>query len=200
MKKSNRKAIGIGIKAGIISSLCCVLPLILVILGIVSIGTALSIVQYKPYFIGLSILFLVASLILYFRKNKTCCGMDRKFFIRTAVTTHVLIFVLLLYVFVPIIVPSVYTEFSTTAFTVKSSDIHKLTLKINGMTCSGCAYGIGYQLEQLEGVIEAKVSFLERTGEVIYDPNKISKEQIINSEAFTSPYSAEIIKDELRGE
>lgn len=200
MNKINIKAIGIGIKAGIISSLCCILPLILVILGLVSIGAALRIVQYKPYFIGLSIIFLTGSFILYFKKNKTCCSINKKFFIGTAITMHILIFVLLLYIFVPIISPLVYTGFSTNAFSTKSSDTYKLLLKINGMTCSGCAYGIQYQLEQLEGVIEAKVSFSKGTGEVIYDSNKITKEQIVNSEVFINPYSAEIIKDELMGE
>ncbi|MBS1266287.1 MAG: hypothetical protein MAG795_00254 [Candidatus Woesearchaeota archaeon] len=200
MRKINIKAIGIGIKAGILSSLCCILPLILIILGLASIGTALKIVQFKPYFIGLSIVFLVSSLILFFKKNKTCCRTDKQFFIGTAIVTHILIFALLLYVFVPILAPSVYTRISTNTFAVNSPENHKLTLKINGMTCSGCAYGIQYQLEQLEGVTKAEISFSKGTGEVIYKPNKISTKQIIKSEAFSSLYSAEIIKDELMGE
>jgi copper chaperone CopZ len=200
MGKINIKAIGIGIKAGIISSLCCILPLILVIFGLVSIGTALRIVQFKPYFIGLSIVFLVVSLVLFLRKNKSCCITDKRFFVGTAIITHLLIFILLLYVFVPIIAPSVYTEVSINAFAVNSPENHKLTLKIDGMTCSGCAYGIQYQLEQLEGVIKAEVSFSKRNGEIIYNSNKISAERIINSEVFSNLYSAEIIKDELIGE
>lgn len=200
MGKINIKAIGIGIKAGILSSLCCILPLILVVLGLASIGTALKIVQFKPYFIVLSILFLVSSLILFFRKNKSCCRTDKNLFIGTAIATHILIFVLLLYVFIPILAPSVYTGFSTNTPVTKSSNLNKLTVKINGMTCSSCAYGIQYQLEQLEGVIEARVSFSKGIGEVIYNPDTISKEKIINSEAFDNLYSAEMIKDEVVGE
>lgn len=200
MKRINVKATVIGIKAGIISSLCCILPLILVTLGLVSMGTALGIVRYKPYFIGLSVIFLVSSLILYFKKNKTCCNINRNLFIGTAIITHVLVFITLLYVLVPTIAPSVYTGFSTTSFVTQSSTInsHKLILKINGMTCSGCAYGIQHQLQQLNGVTDAKVSFLEGIGEIVYNSDKITKEEIRDS--IKSPYSAIIINSKTVNE
>ncbi len=193
--KMNIKAILIGIKAGIISSSCCIIPLILVLFGLVSIGSALSFVKYKPYFILLGTIFLIGSLILYIRKDKACCTTNKKFLIGTAVVTHILIFILLLYVIVPIVAPVVYTGDSTNEALITSTS-HKLMLKINGMTCSSCAYGVQYQLQQLDGVIDADISFLDKTAEVIYNPDQISKEEIINSGVFERPYSAEIIKDE----
>ncbi len=196
MTKINVKAINIGIKAGVISSSCCILPLVLVILGLGSIGTALKISQYRIYFIGLSLIFLISSLFLYFKKNKSCHAVNKKMFVGTAIITQLLIFILLFYALAPIIAQSVYSKSSTNTFVTKSSNTRKIVLEIDGMTCSSCAYGIEYQLKQLDGIIEANVSFSESIGEIIYDPSKISEEQIIKSKIFTAPYSAKIIKGE----
>lgn len=60
------------------------------------------------------------------------------------------------------------------------------------MTCPSCAPGIEYALKQEDGVLEAKVSYQEGIGKVIYDPSKISKEEII---AAIKPYKAEMIEE-----
>lgn len=45
--------------------------------------------------------------------------------------------------------------------------------------------------------MEAKVSYSEGKGKITYDPNKTAEEEIIKSEIFKGPYSAEIIDDKI---
>jgi len=224
MKKHNKKSeikegISKGIFGGFLSSLCCVGPLIIVLLGLGSVSFALSMGQYRPYFLGLGILFIILAVGLHLnKKNKTCSincfsaeGIKReKTFIISLVLSMVIIYFLALYVLVPAISPMIYSnavakeqqtnqkaigevENSNIAL---NENLNKLNLKINGMTCTGCASGIQSILLSFEGVIDAKISYQDRTGEVIYNPSIITKEEIINSEAFTGQYSAEIISDE----
>ncbi len=78
--------------------------------------------------------------------------------------------------------------------TPNPENLRQLSLKINGMTCAGCAFGVQYSLKQLDGVVDAEINYLEGTGELIYDAGKISKERIVNDEAF-SIYPAEVVED-----
>lgn len=202
--KVDKKAVGIGLKAGIIASLCCIIPLILIIFGLASASVALKFVQYKPYFIGLSILFLVGSLWYYFRKRAcSVCApnenkISKKWFVGTAVSFHLLTFAILLYLLMPTISPFLYdwslgkAEVSSQS---NSNNLSQLTLKISGMTCSSCAAGIKYNLENLPGVSQAEVSYYKGQGTIIYNPEKITPEEILESQVFSdsSPYKAEII-------
>jgi copper chaperone CopZ len=49
-------------------------------------------------------------------------------------------------------------------------------------------------LEGLEGVEKASVSFLEKRGEVIFDPNKVSETVIVNK-VNEIGFSAKVIKE-----
>lgn len=68
----------------------------------------------------------------------------------------------------------------------------KLELKIRGMTCPSCAFGVEYALKQEDGVLEVKVSYPAGKGEVVYDASRIQKEDIV---AVIKPYTAEIIDE-----
>lgn len=204
--KIDKKAIGIGFKAGIIASLCCIIPLILIIFGLTSTSVALKFVQYKPYFIGLSIVFLAGSLWYFFRKGVcSACApnenkISKKWFVGTAIGFHLLTFAVLLYLLMPAISPFLYGLSSvqnTASFVDNPLELSQLNLKISGMTCSSCATGIEYELERLSGVIKAEVSFYQSKATITYDSNKITPKEILENEIFSdsSPYQAKIIQD-----
>jgi copper chaperone CopZ len=203
--KANKKAVSFGLKAGVIASLCCIIPLTLIILGLASVSFALKFVQYKLYFILLSIIFLACSL-WYFLKKQKCCvpgeKLNRKWFIGTALGVHLLTFLILLYILMPTVSPFLYhLSFEKTKPSALNnfSSLHQLTLKISGMTCSSCATGIQYELESLRGIIKAEVSFYSSQAIVAYDPNKIDQKEILESKIFlnSSPYHAKIIEDKI---
>lgn len=279
--KDNKSEIKEGAKAGfgagMLASLCCVGPLVIVLFGLGSISFALSLSQYKPYFLGLGFIFMIGAIGFHLkRKNKTCdinCfsveGLKKeRRFILSVIVSMGIIYVLALYVLVPAISPAVYsnTVSKATQLTppsnfericenngdswmkmkpmkdgkfvsnsecfgcmpdeknhicsiseylnfdksfgteikgspvnknnaITSSDLHKVYVKISGMDCGGCATGVQSILQSLNGVVEARVNYPEGTGEIIYNPDVLTKEDIINSDAF-STYTAEIVSDE----
>ena len=120
LNKDDKKPIKIGLWAGFIASLCCIGPLILIVLGIGGASTALAIGKQSPYFLALGILILVAGLgLYYFRKNKKCneCDTERLSWkkivtiIILACVSFLVVYYVLLYVLVPWLAPIVYQNF-----------------------------------------------------------------------------------------
>lgn len=69
---------------------------------------------------------------------------------------------------------------------------NEIKLKIEGMTCEGCAATISAYLKREDGVEKADVSYGEKKAKVVYDPDKTSPDKILRSRVFSGHYSAEI--------
>lgn len=52
------------------------------------------------------------------------------------------------------------------------------TLKVNGMTCGGCANNVAGALKAVEGVNDAQVSLERKEATVDFDENRTSPEQL----------------------
>lgn len=55
----------------------------------------------------------------------------------------------------------------------------KVQLKVEGMTCGGCAAGVEKAVNALEGVTESDVKFETALASIAFDNEKVSTEQII---------------------
>jgi len=64
--------------------------------------------------------------------------------------------------------------------------------KIEGMHCSSCAMNIDMDLEDIDGVREAKTNFAKQICEVNFDAKKLSTEQIVQQIGKTG-YKASLI-------
>jgi copper chaperone CopZ len=71
-------------------------------------------------------------------------------------------------------------------------NLREVSLFIEGMYCDACALGVEAQIEELDGVINAKVNAFEGSGVVRYDANKVDAETI--AEASTV-YPASVVSD-----
>ena len=54
----------------------------------------------------------------------------------------------------------------------------KVVLKIQGMHCTSCAFNIDGELEDTEGVKEAKTNYAKQVTEVTFDPGKVNVEKM----------------------
>ncbi len=72
--------------------------------------------------------------------------------------------------------------------------LNQLELRISGMTCESCAAGAQFSLERLEGVASASVSYAESKGVVVYDPEKVTLEQMIQAISDTG-YRASVLSE-----
>jgi len=206
----SRKAVWIGIKSGIIASSCCIIPLILILTfvfaGVGSVAAAFSFTQYRPYFVALGAVFLLASMYLYLNRKYGRCDlyviMRNRRFIFMTIAVFITVFSTTFYLFLPILSESVYSSLPASATSAQMRDtryvgLREVTLKVGGMTCSGCAYGIEYALRQKVGVVEAKINYPEGTGIVVYDPAKTTGREIAQTVTELG-FSAEIVGDKIR--
>jgi len=61
----------------------------------------------------------------------------------------------------------------------QSENLKNIEIKIEGMTCQiGCARTIESKLSKTEGVSSVAISFEDNLGKIVYDANKISKDDI----------------------
>ncbi len=63
--------------------------------------------------------------------------------------------------------------------TESTEEEQTLELDISGMHCAGCAAGIEGTLKNLEGIKSVSVNFATSKGIFVFNPSKITKEQII---------------------
>ena len=108
----NKDPIKTGIVAGFFGSLCCTVPVLLIALGIGSIGFALGFTKYRPFFIILGVVFLTFALYRRIKKKEGCCT-RRKIknnlsMIITAVVTAIIVWAMLIYVIAPWLAKVVY--------------------------------------------------------------------------------------------
>lgn len=205
--KEKFKSVKIGFWPALIASLCCLGPLFLVILGISTISTAIGIGYYKPYFLALGILFFVASLVYYLKQNKAliCKGcnsaQEEKHRLTSIVFLAIIVlgtvYGLIVYFIVPQLAPIIYqrenpSKILSSIGSSSTSDLKRVNLKIEGMTCAGCAIGIENVLKNLPGISEARVEYPQGMGSVTYDPQQITLEKIIES---IKPYEVIVAKD-----
>jgi len=52
-------------------------------------------------------------------------------------------------------------------------------MQISGMHCTSCSMNVDFELEDLEGVLEAKTQYAKQKSVVQFDPTKVTQEQMI---------------------
>lgn len=187
-KRFNKKGGLIGAFGGVIASLCCITPLILIFFGFGSISFAFSFIGLKPYFLLASFLFLGVSFFFYLRKQK--CGIIKGLkspFIWTALAVHLILFIVSFYLLLPFIGPYVFEKKLSLTRDVPPHppschlQIEVSSKSLNILSCTSCEAALKYALEQNPGVFVAEVDLSESRTLVHYNKKKISSEKIIKS-------------------
>lgn len=75
-----------------------------------------------------------------------------------------------------------------------AAEVRTATLRVEGMTCGGCATSVKIVLKKLEGVKEAKVSYEEKRATVQYDPGKITPQQMARAIEEKLGYNASVVE------
>ncbi len=78
---------------------------------------------------------------------------------------------------------------SETAKTVTPANLKKITLDVEGMTCSGCEYNVESALKKVDGVADAKADYKNHKAVVQFDPEVASLDKLVEA-VNHSGYSA----------
>ncbi len=174
----------------LLSSLCCVGPLVLVGFGIGSTAFFSEFNSLRPYLIGIAIIFIAPAFYLVYKKREVKCEDGSCKFQSASKWNKVAVWFAVFAVFFFISFP--YFGFDTSAAKNNNKQYENFTrvkLKINNMDCEACARGLETQLKNVDGVKEAKINFLEGNGTVEYDSltvNKMNLIQLLEDEGFPS--------------
>lgn len=175
------KAQKLGIFSAIVVSICCVGPLLLILLGLGALGIGAVIGRYHWWFVGGGILLISIAWSYYFKEKRTCdlksCQVENK----RATLATLIIATLIVAFFVGL---NLYTYLG------KSSEVKPVSSQVNlqyieipveGMTCFTCELTVSTALKKIDGVVEATASAKEEKAKVKYDPDKTSINQLVEA-------------------
>jgi mercuric ion transport protein len=201
MKAENLTMFG-AVFAAFAASLCCILPLLFVVLGLSVFGVAAVFETARPYLLGAAALLLAFGFYrAYIRREEACAASEEcatKPISRVSraslwlAVIGVVAFALAPY-YTGLIARNIVPPNTQAAIVEEISAVARGKFKIKGMTCAGCADTIKAALERTAGVRRADVSYERGKAIIDYDPEAITAERlrdVINSTGF----QAEIVR------
>ena len=78
---------------------------------------------------------------------------------------------------------------------VEAADTTTVRLRIEGMTCGGCAISARALLRRMEGVETAEVNYDEGIAVVTYDPAEVEPQDMIDALHETFHYTTTVVAD-----
>ena len=162
--------------AAVLASACCLLPLVLGGLGLSMLSIAAMFESARPYFLGITALLLGAGFYFaYFRRPEAAAGsasttgrrMSRQLGRPTLWVATLAVAAL---AFFPVYAPIFAGERTSVQPPIENARSEVLILRVEGMTCQGCAAAIEQELVQVSGVQSAAVNYERAEARVILDP------------------------------
>ena len=182
--KSENKLIGAGLLTAITASLCCITPVLALIVGTSGIASTFSWIEpFRPFLIGLTIVVLGFA---WFQKLKSrteeeiacACEENEKpsFWSSHKFLGIVTVFSVVMLAF-PFYADALYPE----PILSESENVNlESTYEINitGMTCTGCEEHVKLEMGKLRGISGLEVSYDLGNAVVTFDESKTDIEQV----------------------
>ncbi len=190
--KSENKLIGAGLLTAITASLCCITPVLALIVGTSGIVSTFSWIEpFRPYLIGLTLLVLGFA---WYQKLKPQKGIDcecevdekPKFIQSKTFLGIVTAFAFIMLAF-PYYSGIFYPNKEKQIIVVDKSDIKTTEFKISGMTCASCEEHVNHEVNNLNGIVNSKASYENGNAVIVFDKTKTNETEIekaINSTGY----------------
>jgi copper ion binding protein len=188
-KNSSTKSAGAGLLVAITASLCCITPVLALISGVGGIAASFSWLEpLRPFMIGLTIAVLGFAWyqLLKPKPADVDCGCEpseeaKTPFMQTKLFLGmVTVFATLMLAF-PHYSSIFYPEVTKNIVATDAYEVRQIKLEVEGMTCTSCEDHINHEVSKLSGVYEVKASYENGNTVVKFDPEKISKEEIVKA-------------------
>ena len=174
----------IGISAAVLSSICCIGPLLLAGVGLGGFGIGAWIGIYHWHFMAVAGLALGLAWYFYLRERRRCkterCEMARGNATRVTLSLATLVVL----GFLGLNVYS-YAGDSSAEGTVPGAGELTVEIPVEGMTCVSCTITVERRLNDLIGVAKATASVPAKSVTVNYDPTKVNIGEMVEAVSET---------------
>lgn len=181
--KTHYKLIGAGFFTAIAASLCCITPVLVLIVGTGGLASTFSWLEpFRPYFIGLTILVLGLAWYQKLKPEKTvdchCETETKPKFIHSKMFLGIVTVFTVIIVLFPYYSNVFYPTTENQTVVVKKSTIQKVEFKITGMTCTSCSEHVNHEVNKLTGIIHSDVSYENGNAKVEFDSSMTNSSEI----------------------
>ncbi|MGH8162954.1 MAG: mercuric transporter MerT family protein [Rhodanobacteraceae bacterium] len=162
--------------SALLSSICCLGPLILIAFGL---GAGAAVIgHYHWLFLGAAVAVLAWAWMKHFREGAAgACELRATNDRRGSILT--LSFVsLIVAAFAALNVDSDLFAGAPPPL-ARSADLQRVIIPVEGMTCATCEIAVHNALTRIDGVASAHPSGARKSATVDYDPKKVSVEEIV---------------------
>ena len=164
---------------------CCIGPLLPVLLGLGGATALFGLDQYQPWFIALGLLILAAASWFAVRRQNRCCAVKSK---GRSIKTVALIFgigigayLMLQYAVVPALACVASSKVAEAKSGGGATEGQTVSLQVDGMTCAGCAVGVESAFLDVPGVLSAKADWQTGTALVEIDPSVVKPTDLLEA-------------------
>lgn len=172
----------LGLLSALTASVCCLGPVLLVLLGLGSLGFGAILGRYHWWFILAAIGLLTFAWRSYVKEKRRCdtarCEMAQG---RTTKWTLLLASAVVA-AFVGLNLYTYASQSHRAAMTPgSSSHLSAVKITVEGMTCFTCELTVESSLKRLPGVQDADAKVTEQAAYVRYDPTRVSLDALITA-------------------
>lgn len=176
----------LGALSAVLASVCCGLPILMIVFGLGGLGLGSILGKHHWYFTGAGAVLLAVGWTVFLRERQRLRATGSE--IRNAHLTPALLTIAsvavagfgLLNVSSALGLGSKAQEVAHAASS-SNGEMAQVVLPVEGMTCVTCEWGIEKALGKLEGVIEAKASSAEHKVLIRYEPGSVTLPQMIEA-------------------
>ncbi|PVY43670.1 MULTISPECIES: mercuric transport protein MerTP [Pontibacter] len=199
MRNTSSKLAGSSIVAAFTASLCCITPLLAVMVGATGVASSFDWVEpLRPYLIGITI--AVLGLAWYQRlkpgRSASSCDCEQNdkfsFWKSNRVLLLVSCLALLLLTF-PNYAGAFYGQTNPIANGAEGDIKQTMELKVEGMTCAGCEAQVSQVIGEVPGVFHVSTSYKAGSATISYDSTRVKPLDILQAAKKTG-YTVEVAK------
>ncbi len=180
-----KATLGGSLLAAITASLCCIGPLVAVVLGAGGFAASAVFEKWRPLFLGVTFALLAVAWYLTYRKPKAACEEGSTCATKPVAKWNRIVLclatvIVLVTAALPILSSAILRATPPSArVAVADGNSAVLKVKIPSMDCAACAVGIQTKLRKQAGIVTAQVSYNTKEATVHYDATKLSPPDIL---------------------
>lgn len=175
----------LGIVSVFLGSLCCLVPLALIALGLTTIGLSAFFVTYHWYFQGAAIAIVGAAWFFFLREGRKAHRLGTRVHREkstriTLIAASLIVAFFFVFASYGVIARHILPSGSEVAAGTEM-DGSLVTIQVKGMTCATCTLTVQKSLKGIDGVLTADASLIRESVTVKYDPERTTIRQMVDA-------------------